>query len=235
LHGHGAGRVAALARQGGAQAFLYFSALGADASSPIDYSRSKAEGEAAVRAAFPSATVLRPSVLFGPDDHFVNLFAGLIGRLPAVPVFAPDAQFQPLNVDDAAQAAANALADQRRHGGETYEIAGPEPISMLELHRRIAAAQGRERLFIALPDAVSRAIAAATGWLPGAPLSSEQWALLKRGNVLAGPNGLAALGVTPRPLALFLDRWMVRYRKNGRFGVNLPAPGRVWQSTSLRR
>ncbi|MDP3675981.1 MAG: complex I NDUFA9 subunit family protein [Novosphingobium sp.] len=225
LQGEGAGRIARLAREAGVHAYIQVSALGSDAQSPIDYNRTKAEGEAAVRAAFPQATIIRPSVLFGEDDNFVNMFAGLIAApLPILPVFGPEAKLQPLNVDDAAEAIANALADPTRHGGKAYDIAGPEPISMLDLNRRIAGAQGRERTFIALPDAVSGAFAAATGWLPGAPLSIDQWALLKVGNVLQGANGMAALGVAPRPLGLFLDRWMVRYRKHGRFGAKVRAP-----------
>ena len=219
LQGEGAGRVAALAAQTGLEAFVHVSALGSDAASPVAYNRTKAEGEAAVRAAFPSATIVRPSVLFGEDDSFLNLFAGLIARLPALPVFGPMARLQPLNVDDTAEAIASALADPTRHGGKVYDIAGPEAISMLDLNRRIAAAQNRERTFIALPNAVSGAFAASTGWLPGAPLSSDQWALLKAGNVLHGENGMVALGVTPRPLGLFLERWMVRYRQHGRFGA----------------
>ena len=224
LQGEGAGRIAALARAGGAQAFVHVSALGADAASQVDYSRTKAEGEVAVRAAFPGATILRPSVLFGEDDRFVNMFAQLIARLPALPVFGPNARLQPLNVDDAAEAIANALADPARHGGKTYDIAGPEPVTMLALNRRIAAAQRRERAFLPLPDAISGAFATLTGRLPGAPLSSDQWALLKADNVLHGENGMKALGVVPRPLELFLDRWMVRYRKHGRFGVASRAP-----------
>lgn len=223
LQGEGAGRIAALARAGGAKAFVHISALGAEASSPIDYNRTKAEGEVAVLEAFTGATILRPSVLFGEDDAFVNLFAGLIAKLPVLPVFGPNAKLQPLNVDDAAQAVVHALADPARHGGKRYDIAGPEAISMIDLNRRIAVAQGRSPLFIELPDAISGGFAAATGWLPGAPLSSDQWELLRSGNVLAGQNGLAELGVTPRPLALFLDRWMVRYRKNGRFGTRVSA------------
>ena len=219
LQGEGAGRTAAVAQAAGVEAFVQVSALGSDAASPVDYNRTKAEGEAAVRAAFPGATIVRPSVLFGEDDAFLNLFAGLIARLPALPVFGPQAKLQPLNVDDAAEAIANALGDPARHGGKAYDIAGPEAISMLDLNRRIAAAQNREPVLVALPDVVSGGFAAATGWLPGAPLSSDQWALLKDGNVLHGENGLAALGVTPRPLGLFLDRWMVRYRKHGRFGT----------------
>lgn len=223
LQGEGAGRIAAMACAGGARAFVHVSALGAELTSPVDYNRTKAEGEAAVRAMFPGATILRPSVLFGEDDAFVNLFAGLIAKLPVLPVFGPQAKLQPLNVDDAARALANALADPATHGGKSYDIAGPEAISMIDLNRRIAAAQGRSPLFLELPDAISAGFAAATGWLPGAPLSSDQWALLRDGNVLAGANGLAALGVTPRPLALFLDRWMVRYRKHGRFGTRISA------------
>ena len=224
LQGEGAGRIAALAKQAGAQAFVHVSALGADPASASEYARTKAEGEAAVRAAFPSATILRPPVLFGEDDHFINRFAQLIARLPVLPVFGPQAKLQALNVDDACDAIANALAGPTRHGGKTYEIAGPEAIPMLELNRRIAAAQGRKRHFIALPDAVSEAFATLTGWLPGAPLTRDQWALLKRSSALDGKNGLDALGVTPRPLGLFLDRWMVRYRKHGRFGAKVRAP-----------
>ena len=223
LQGEGAGRIAALAREAGVQSFVQVSALGSDAQSPVDYNRTKAEGEAAVLAAFPGATILRPSVLFGEDDAFVNLFAGLIAKLPVLPVFGPQAKLQPLNVDDAAQAVDNALADPATHGGKRYDIAGPEAIAMIDLNRRIAGAQGRSPLLLELPDAVSGLFAAATGWLPGAPLSSDQWALLRDGNVLAGVNGLDALGVTPRPLALFLDRWMVRYRKHGRFGTEVSA------------
>ncbi len=224
LQGAGAGRIAAAARSAGAGAFLQISALGADPASPTLYARTKAAGEAAVLAAFPKATILRPSVLFGPDDQFINMFAGLIAALPVLPVFGPHAQFQPLLVDDAAQAAANALADPARYGGKTYEIAGPEAITMLSLNQQIAASQRRERMFVPLPDIISSAFAFATGWLPGAPLSVDQWLLLKAGNTAAGKlPGLKALGVTARPLGLFLDRWMVRYRKHGRFGKKASA------------
>ena len=225
LQGQGAGRIADAALGAGAGAFVHVSANGADAASSADYARTKGEGEAAVLAAFPKATILRPSILFGPDDQFVNRFAGLIAMLPALPVFGPEARLQPVFVDDAAEAAAQALGDPGAHGGKIYEICGPEVMTMLELNQRIAAAQGRSRLFIDLPDFASSAFAALTGWLPGAPITSDQWALLKAGNVASGKlPGLKALGVTPRPLGLFLDRWMVRYRKHGRFGAK-PAAG----------
>jgi len=219
VQGAGAGRVAAAARAAGAGAFVQISAIGADAASEIPYARTKGEGEAAVLAAFPKASVLRPSLVFGPDDTFVNMFAGLIAALPALPVFGPAAKLQPVFVDDAAEAVAAALADPARHGGKTYELAGPEVLTMLELHQRIAAAQGRERLLAELPDFISGAFAMLTGWLPGAPLTSDKWVLLKAGNVASGKlPGLKELGVTAHPLGLYLDRWMVRYREHGRFG-----------------
>ncbi len=220
LQGSGLGAVAEMARAAGVQALVHVSANGANAESSADYARTKAEGEAAVLAAFPSATILRPSILFGSDDNFVNMFAGLIASLPVLPVFGPGARLQPVFVDDAAEAVAQAVADPETHGGKTYELTGPEVLTMLELNQRIAAAQGRSPLFVELPDAVSGFIAA----LPGAPISRDQWALLQAGNVASGTlPGLKELGITPRPLGLFLDRWLVRFRKYGRFGARAKA------------
>lgn len=223
VQGRGAGQIAAAASAAGVGAFVHVSAIGADAESAIDYARTKAEGEQAVLDAFPKATVLRPSILFGPDDNFVNMFARLIAMLPALPVFAPEARLQPLFVDDAAEAVAHALGDAGKHGGKIYEIAGPEVLTMAELNRRIAQAEGRERWLIELPDFVGAAIAK-LGFLPGAPITSDQFALLKAGNVASGAlPGLKALGVSPRPLGLYLDRWLVQYRKHGRFGTKASA------------
>lgn len=220
LQGKGAGRIAAAARDAGVSAFVHVSAIGGDVESRADYARTKAEGEAAVLVAFPKATILRPSILFGPDDNFVQMFAGLVANFPILPVFGPEAKLQPLFVDDAAEAVAQVLANRAAHGGKTYEIAGPEVITMLDLNERIAAAQHRKRLFVPLPDGVAKVIAA----LPGTPISSDQLALLLAGNVAAPKAlGLKQLGITPRPLGLFLDRWMVRFRKHGRFGDKLGA------------
>ena len=214
LHVRSAGALAAAAKAAGASAFVQISANGADTASSADYARTKAEGEAAVNAAFPGAAIMRPSVVFGPDDNFINMFARLIAMFPALPVFGPEARLQPVFVDDVAEAVANAVADPARLGSKTFELVGPEVVTMLELNRRIAAAQGRRRLFAELPDAVSGLIAA----LPGTPISAAQWALLRAGNVGTGLPGLKALGVTARPLGLFLERWMVRFRTHGRFG-----------------
>jgi NADH dehydrogenase len=223
LQGKGVGAVAATAKDAGVAAFVHVSAIGADAGSDVAYARTKADGEAAVLAAFPGATVLRPSLLFGPGDALTTMFGGLIERLPAIPVFAPEAKLQPLFVDDAAAAIANALGDPARHGGRTYELGGPEVVTMLELNQRIARAEARAPLFVPLPDAVSGAIAA-LGFLPGAPITRAQWKLLKAGNVVSGTlPGCAELGVEPRPMGLFLDRWLVRFRKHGRFGKRVAA------------
>jgi uncharacterized protein YbjT (DUF2867 family) len=145
----------------------------------------------------------------------VNMFAGLIASMPVLPVFGGEARLQPLFVDDAAEAIAHALADPARHGGKTYELAGPEVLTMAELHRQIAQAQGRERAFLAVPDTLAAMFAA----LPGTPMNADQWKLLKQGSIASGSlPGCVQLGVQPRPLGLFLDRWMTRYRKHGRFG-----------------
>jgi NADH dehydrogenase len=218
LHVDGAQAAAEAAKDEGAATFVHVSALGADKDSPAAYAQTKALGEGAVRAAFKQATVLRPSVLFGPDDKFLNLFAGLISALPVMPVFGADAKFQPLFVDDAAQAVAAALADPASHGGKIYEIAGPEVLTMGRINRMIAEAEGRKRLFVELPNALSALFAA----LPGTPMNRDQWALLKAGSTLSGKlPGLKKLGISPRPIELFLDRWMVRYRKHGRFAERL--------------
>lgn len=224
LQGQGAGCIAAAAKAAGAGAFVHVSAIGGDAQSDVAYARTKAEGENAVRAEFPNATIVRPSLIFGPDDKFLMMFGGLVAGLPVLPVFAPEATLQPVFVDDVAEAIANALSDPAAHGGKTYELAGPEVLTMLELNQRIAAAEGRSRSLAALPDGVSGLIAALTGWLPGAPITSDQLKLLKAGSVASGTvPGIADLGVSPRPLGLFLGRWMMQFRKHGRFGVKGPS------------
>jgi uncharacterized protein YbjT (DUF2867 family) len=223
VQGKGAGLIASAAKAADAAAFVHVSAIGADPASEVAYARTKGEGEEAVRAAFPDATILRPSILFGQDDNFVMMFGRLVASMPMLPVFGPSVRLQPVFVDDAAEAIALALIDPGVHGGKTYELAGPEVFTMLELNERIAAAQHRRRGFIALPDGLSSLIAG-FGWLPGAPITSDQWKLLKAGNVASGRlPGLKELGVTPRPLSLFLKRWMIPLRKNGRFADRVAA------------
>ena len=210
----GAGHVAQAAKDVGATGLVHVSAIGADADSDAEYARAKALSEREVLAAFPKASIIRPSMLFGEDDQFTNMLAGMISTLPALPVFAPQSPLQMLWVDDAADAVIAALANPAKHGGKTFEIAGPEPITMLDLHQRIAKAQGRSPLFIEMPDFASAIFAA----MPLTPMGRDQWIMLKVGNVRSGDHpGLKQLGIEPKPLGLFLDRWMKRYRKYGRF------------------
>ncbi|KPL68799.1 3-beta hydroxysteroid dehydrogenase [Erythrobacter sp. SG61-1L] len=220
IQARGAGVAAEAAAQAGLDSFVLVSAIGADAASESAYARTKAAGEEAVLAAFPKATIIRPGVLFAEDDKFVNLFAGLVSALPVLPVFGPEAKLQPLWVDDAAEAIGNALGDPKKHGGKTYEIAGPEVLTMGQLHRLIAKGQERNPLLLDMPDAMSALFAA----LPGTPMNRDQWIMLKAGSVPSGKlPGLKALGVSPKPLELFLNKWMVRFRKHGRFGTKISA------------
>lgn len=222
-HHDGAANVAKAAAEAGARALVHVSAIGADKESPSTYGRSKAAGEAAVKAAFPNATIIRPSIIFGPEDRFLNRFAELIARLPVVPVIGAKTKFQPVYVADVAQAIANAASDPDRYGGRTYELGGPRQLSMLELNSWIAKAIGRERSIIALPDGASSLIAS-FGWLPGAPITRDQYAMLQRDNIVsAGALGLADLDVAPTPLEAVAENWLVRYRRHGRFAGRVKA------------
>ena len=218
VHVAGSRNVAEAARAAGVDALVQVSALGADPASPSAYGRSKAEGEQAVLAAFPGATIFRPSLLFGREDAFVNRFAGMIAATPVVPVLRGAVRFQPVYVADVAQAVVAALADPHAHGGKTYELGGPDVLTMSELFHWIAGAIGRTPTFVELPDALGGVIAA-FGFLPGAPITGDQWRMLQRDNVASpGSEGLAAFGVTPTPLASVAPAWLVRFRRNGRFG-----------------
>lgn len=216
LMGEAPGRMARAAAAGGVRAMVHLSAIGPDAHSPAAYARAKALGETRVHEGFPNATILRPSIIFGKDDNFLNLFGGMIEVLPVLPVFAPEARLQLVYADDVAEAVAVALEHPETHGGHIYELGGPEQLSMMAIHQRIAAAQGRSRHFIAMPDTMSALFAA----LPGTPMSRDQWTLLKPGSTVSGAHRtFAELGIEPKPLGLFLDKWMLRYRKHGRFGA----------------
>ena len=218
MHVDGARQVAEAAAAAGVSSLVHVSAIGADPRSPSRYGRSKGQGEDAVRAAFPDATILRPSIVFGREDGFTNRFAGML-KFPVVPVVRGDTSFQPVFVADLAQAIAQAVADPLKHGGKTYEIGGPDQISMASLLRRLAEWTGRRPHFVGLPDTAAAAMARATGWAPGAPITWDQWLMLQRDNVAAeGAQGLDAFGITPTPLAAVAPGWLVRYRKQGRFG-----------------
>lgn len=223
VHVDGARAVAAAAASAGASALVHVSAIGADPASASAYGRSKGLGEAAVRAAFPAATIVRPSVVFGREDGFINRFAGMIAAMRVVPVVRPQAKFQPVFVGDVAAATVAALTDAGALGGKTVELGGSDIVTMGGLLRWIAREIGRDPLFVDLPDGVAAAIAR-MGFLPGAPISWDQWLMLQHDNVVAAEAiGLAALGITPTPMAAVAPGWLVRYRKHGRFGTAIAA------------
>ena len=226
VHVHGAAKLAAEAKAAGAQAFVQVSAIGADPEAQSEYGRTKGLGEQAVRTAFPRATIIRPSVVFGPEDAFTNRFAAM-SRFPFLPVIAPGTRFQPLFVRDLAAAIAAAALDPRRHAGKTYELAGPEVMTMRDLNADIAEMAGDVPMLIDVPDMVASAIAR-LGFLPGAPLSTDQWLMLQNDNIVSGNHpGLNAFGITPTPMSAAAPEWLGRFRKGGRF-----APRRDYQSAS---
>jgi NADH dehydrogenase len=217
VNAEGAGHVAKAAREAGASALVHISAIGADAKGEALYAQSKGLGEAAVRAAFPGATIVRPSLVFGPEDQLTNRFAGLLAMLPLYPVIAPATRFQPVYVRDLAAAIAAAALDPAAHRAKTYEIGGPEVMTMRELTAAIGTAAGQETELIDLPNFAS-SLVSRFGFLPGAPITRDQWLMLQHDNVV-GPkaNGIAAFGIDPVPLGAVAPEWLGRFREGGRF------------------
>ena len=210
----GARVVAEAAARVGAGALVHVSAIGADPAAASNYGRTKGEGEVAVREAFPAATILRPSTVFGREDAFLNRFAGMIASLPVVPVLAAGTRFQPVFAGDVGEAIAAAAADPGAFGGRTLELGGPDVMTMMEIHRYLADEIDRSPSLVALPDVAGSLLAS----LPGAPISRDQWLMLQQDNVVTGEDGLAALGIAPTPVAAVAPEWLVRFRKQGRFG-----------------
>lgn len=220
----GAANVAEAAGTEGIQSLIHMSAIGADAASPALYGRSKAAGEVAVQNAFSNAIILRPSIIFGREDQFINRFAGLIQMLPVVPIISGDTKFQPIFVGDIAEAVVNALENPSQYAGKIFELGGPEIMSMGELNRRIAKMIGRDRSFVEIPDFAAKIIATCTGFLPGAPITKDQYLMLQKDNVVSDTaKGLTLFGVSPTPLAAVAHGWMERYADHGRFGVGAKA------------
>lgn len=213
VHVEGAANVAKAARAAGVCRLIHVSAIGADPDSPAEYGRTKAAGEEAVRAAFPEATVLRPSVVFGPEDDFFNRFASLARVLPALPVF--DVRFQPVYVGDVADAIVAALADPST-AGKTYELGGPRPIAFRELMQIVLRETGRSRWLLPLPLAVAEIEAIFLELLPTPPLTRDQVKLLGRDNVVTpGALTLADLGITPTAIEAIVPTYLRRFRPPG--------------------
>ncbi|MBA3678183.1 MAG: complex I NDUFA9 subunit family protein [Sphingosinicella sp.] len=218
VHVEGARRIAEAAAAASVQSLAHISALGADTESPSAYGRSKGLGEEAVRAAFPHATIIRPSILFGREDAFINRFAGMARMLPILPVLRGQAKFQPLYAADFGRAVSAAVTDPEKCAGKTYELGGPQVMTMREIYEYVCDATRHERSIVDVPDTIGALAAKFTGWLPGAPITQDQWLMLQADNVTsANAPGLKDLGVTPTPLAAVSEGWLTRYRDHGRF------------------
>jgi uncharacterized protein YbjT (DUF2867 family) len=214
IHVGGAETVAKAAAAAGVTTLVHLSAIGADAGAASAYGSSKGRGEAAVRAAFPGAVIIRPSIVFGREDQFINRFAGMVAKAPVVPVLRAGVKFQPVFAGDVGDAVAAAAVDPA-FAGRTFELGGPDVMSMGAIIHWIATALGRSPSIVNLPDGLGALLAR----LPGAPITKDQWLMLQQDNVVAaGADGLAALGITPTPLASVAPEWLVRFRRSGRFG-----------------
>jgi NADH dehydrogenase len=225
FHVDGARNVAEAAAEAGARTLVHVSAIGADLNAKSRYGRTKGEGEEAVRKAFPNASVIRPSLVFGPEDDLTNRFAAM-ARLPFLPVIAGRRNFQPVYVRDLARAITMTALDPKTYGGNTYEIGGPQVMSMIELHRAILELTGQKPEIMPMPDLFG-SLLSKLGWLPGAPLTRDQWLMLSQDNVPSGElPGLEAFGIRPTPLAAVGYEWLGRFHRGGKFAgrrINLTA------------
>jgi NADH dehydrogenase len=193
------------------QHLVHVSAIGANADGPARYARSKAEGEAAVRAAFPAATILRPSIVFGAEDQFFNRFGALARVSPVMPVIAGATRFQPVYVGDVADAVMQVLRRQEA-AGAVYELGGPRIMNFREIIGWILAHTRRHNPMVAVPHVLARLLAA----IPFSGLTADQLLMLQRDNV-ADPAmpGLTELGLLPTPIELVVPQYLERYRKGG--------------------
>jgi NADH dehydrogenase len=226
VQAEGAARIARLAAAAGVARMVHVSAIGADPDSDSDYARTKAAGEAAVLEHFPDAVILRPSVIFGPEDQFFNRFAGMARLTPVLPLVGAETRFQPVYVDDVAAAAV--LAVEGRAAPGIYELGGPEVASFRTLMQRMLAVVGRRRLLMGLPFGLARLMAGVLGAVQAVTLglfhnsvlTRDQVRQLARDNVVAaGARGFAELGIAPTAMEAVLESYLYVYRAKGQYSA----------------
>jgi NADH dehydrogenase len=226
VQAEGAGRVARIAAETGVAQLVQISAIGADAESDSAYARSKAEGEAAVLAAFPGAVILRPSIVFGAEDQFFNRFAAMSRMGPILPVVGAETRFQPVYVDDVAQAAVKAATGEAAPG--VYELGGPDVASFRVLMQEMLAVIQRRRAIVNVPFFVARLMAfgfdavqaLSLGLIRNGVLTRDQVRNLAHDNVVSeGARTLADLGITPTALGAVLPEYLWRYRPSGQYAA----------------
>ena len=226
VQAEGAGRIARIAAELGVGQLVQLSAIGADAGSASAYARSKAAGEAAVRAAYPDAVILRPSVVFGSEDQFFNRFAAMARFGPILPVVGAETKFQPVYVDDVAQAAVKAALGEVAPG--VYELGGPDVHTFRDLMHKMLEVIQRRRLVLNIPFLVARIMGGAFDLLQAVTLglftngliTRDQVRNLARDNVVSpGAKGLADLGIAPTPIEAVLPEYLWRYRPSGQYAA----------------
>lgn len=226
VQAEGAGRVARIAAELGVQRLVQLSAIGADAGSDSDYARTKAKGEAAVLAAFPQAVILRPSVIFGTEDQFFNRFAAMTRFGPILPVVGANTKFQPVYVDDVAQAAVLGVEGKVAPG--IYELGGPEVATFRDLMQRMLGVIRRRRLILNIPFFAAKLMGfgfdmlqtLTLGLIENKMVTRDQVRNLARDNVVApGAKGFADLGIAPTALEAVLPEYLWRYRPSGQYAA----------------
>lgn len=201
---------------------VHVSAIGADTKSPSEYSRTKGEGEKLVRSALKDAIIMRPSIVFGSDDDFFNRFAQMARMLPFLPLPGGGTTlFQPVYVGDVARAICLAV-EGKLAAGKTYELGGKEILSLRQCMELILELTGRNNVLLSLPWPLVRFIAKLTGWIPGAPITTDQVNTMQEDNIVSSSairhnRTLEGMGIKPRTLAAILPNYLVRFRTNGQF------------------
>ncbi len=216
VHVEGARSVAEAAKAAGVRRLVQVSAIGASNRSPALYARTKATGEAAAGKAFPGATIVRPSIVFGPEDDFFNRFAALARLAPALPLYGGGrTRFQPVYVGDVAEAIVRILEDTQT-AGKTYELGGPHVYTFREVLEIVLRETGRARLLVPLPFWVANLQARFFELLPKPLLTRDQVKMLARDNVVGRKAlGLADLGITPTAVEAVVPAYLVRHRRGG--------------------
>ena len=218
VQAEGAANIGAAAAAAGVKAVVHVSAIGADSQSDSEYAATKAQGEARLREAFPAATILRPSIVFGPEDGFFNKFAEMARFLPVLPLIGGGKTlFQPVFVGDVATAITAALGSDAARG-RTYELGGPTVYSFKQLMQVILAETQRRRVLLPLPFAIAAVKAFFLQFLPNPLLTPDQVKLLRHDNVVSpGAAGLADLGITPTTVEAEIPAYLWRYRPKGQY------------------
>ena len=224
VHALGAEAAARAARAEGASQFIQVSAIGADGMSRSAYARTKFEGERRAAAGFSGAVIIRPSIVFGPEDQFFNRFAALARFAPALPLIGGGkTKFQPVFAGDVAEAVAR-LIDRGEGAGRIYELGGPEILTFKELLKFTLRAVGRRRLLLPLPFPLAKVQAAVLQLLPKPPLTVDQVELLRADNIVSEEarregRTIEALGIVPSGIEGIVPPYLIRYRKAGQFTV----------------